>query len=128
MLAIATDASLFPQAWQDPSPVMLLYSALSVLEASPSEVPQSWCGGVEAGVLATAPLRCEGTKARRKRKRAECDLSGAEGISPSDRAVWASREGQITAYRCHSDLGVLIVMPHPRQGHAYPLICHEYVF
>lgn len=57
---------------------------------------QSWCGAVEAGVVAAAPLRGEGSQQRRKRKREAA--SGKEGPLLGS-VQWANPSAYKRAFR-----------------------------
>eukprot|EP00892_Ulva_mutabilis_P007570 jgi/Ulvmu1/5185/UM021_0202.1 len=115
------------QASQDPSTARILYAALSPLEVHIGEAPQSWCGGLEIGVLATAPTRSEGTKARRKRKRVEAAQVGNAATPTAAGALWASQEAQVTSYSDAWLAFLRLPMPEPLLKGLLPVVTSKVI-
>ena len=71
-------------------------------EGSAEALTESWCGALEAQLVAAAPVQHEGTRARRKRKLSEAAQAKQDGAQAqaSSRVQWASPGAHRQAFRC----------------------------
>lgn len=83
-----------------------MFEVLCAMPATASAQLASWSGGLEAGVVAAAPVPKEGAKARKKRKLQDAQQGAiaAAGSRAEQSALWASTQAQQQAYRCAAAL------------------------